>query len=218
MIGQLLINQSIINENQLEEALKIQKKSNKLLGKILEELGYCFNEDIAQTIARNAGLPYMDIDDMNIDIKIVACIPANLAVRNNMVPVRIDGDTVTIACANEPDQRVISNLKRITRKNVDVVIACDRSIKKILLESFSKTKQVKDQLQDSAGAGESVSGILEETILKAIRSRSTDIHFEPERDGFRIRLRIDGMLSGTIKLAKELPYADDIQNQNFVRA
>ena len=62
MLGQYLITNSIINEKQLEEALNIQKKNRKLIGSILLELGYCFDEDIAKAIAKNSGLPYFELN------------------------------------------------------------------------------------------------------------------------------------------------------------
>ena len=59
-------------------------------------------------------------------------------------------------------------------------------------------------MNDSGGEAESISSMLDKIIVKAVRGRSTDIHFEPERSGFKVRFRVDGFLSNTINLAKDL--------------
>ncbi|MEW6103259.1 MAG: GspE/PulE family protein [bacterium] len=201
MLGEVLIEKQIITKEQLNEALKVQRKDKGSLDQILVKLGYCLEEDIARVIAEIYGLPYIELEEIELDSFVIQSIPTNLAFRYNIIPIKIEENILYLACAKPLDPQVISNLQRLTSKQIAFYIGADSVVSSLLKRYYtdSAAPSEKTLIKD-----ESVSDILNGLVCKALKFRSSDIHFEPQRERLRVRFRIDGVLNEADSLSQEL--------------
>ena len=190
LLGETLIEKHIIQSHQLNEALKIQTKKRELLGKILIELGYITEEDIARSIAENCNLPYIELDIGNIQTEAVKYIPTALVHRHNIIPTRMEGVTLHLACDKPLPEQIVGNLQRVSGKQIALYIATSSSIKG-LRENIAGAPAVSIEEES---IDQSIIDILSKLIVKASGQRASDIHLEPGENRLQVRFRIDGML------------------------
>ncbi len=190
LLGETLIEKKIIQSQQLNEALKIQTKKRELLGKILIELGYITEEDIARSIAETYNLPYIELDVSNIQAEAVKYIPEALVHRYNIIPTKIEGVTLYLACDKPLPGQIVGNLQRVSGKQIALYIATSSSIKG-LRENITGTSTT--SLEEES-IDQSIIDILSKLIVKASGQRASDIHLEPGENRLQVRFRIDGML------------------------
>ncbi|MCK5305989.1 MAG: Flp pilus assembly complex ATPase component TadA [Candidatus Omnitrophica bacterium] len=194
MLGEILVEKKIIDEEQLNEALKAQTKYRELLGQTLVKLGHCMEEDVARAIAEIYKLPYIELEEMDIESGASQSIPANLAIKYNIIPVKIDGDTLCLACAKPLSPQIAANLQRLTNKQIAFYIGADTTIGSLLKKHYRvNSASVEEELAEET-IDQSVIDILNDYISRALRQRASDIHFEPQETKVRIRFRIDGVL------------------------
>ncbi len=204
MLGKVLIEKKIINEEQLSEALKAQTKNKELLGQILVKLGHCLEEDIARVIAEIYKLPYMELEEVEIDPAVIQSIPTNLAFKHNIIPIKREEDTLYLACAKPLNSQVISNLQRLINKQIAFYIGAASAISSLLKKYYMVgTAPLEKTLAEDVGE-QSISEILNSLICKALKFRASDVHFETQDTKMRVRFRIDGVLSAVDSLPKEL--------------
>lgn len=204
MIGKVLIDKKIIDEEQLNEALKVQTKEKELLGRILIKLGHCVEEDVARAIAENYTLPYIEVEDVNIEPGVIQYISANLAFRHNIIPVKLEENILHLACTKPLSPQVISNLQRLTGKQISFYIAADSAIGLLLKKYYALDPAFSQPLLTGEVIEQSVVNVLNDSISRALRQKSSDVHFEPQKDELRIRFRIDGVLTQADSLSMEL--------------
>lgn len=204
MLGKILVEKNIINEEQLNEALKAQAKNKELLGQILVKLGHCLEEDIAHVIAEIYKLPYMELEEMEIEPAIIQSIPANLAVKHNIIPVKSEEDTLYLACAKPLNPQVVLNLQRLINKQVAFRIAAGSAIGELINKYYTAGAAPLERISAENTGDQSVSDVLNEVICKALRFRASDIHFETQDTKMRVRFRVDGVLNTMDPLPKEL--------------
>lgn len=213
MLGKVLVEKQIINEEQLNEALKVQIKDKELLGQILVKLEHCLEEDIACVIAEIYKLPYIELEEIDIDSVVIQSIPANLACRHNIIPIKIEENTLYLACAKPLSSQVISNLQRLTNKQIAFYIAVGSVISSLLKKYYMvSTAPSEKALAENAG-DQPISDILNSLICNALRLRASDIHFESQKERLRVRFRIDGVLNEADSLSQEfaLPFISRIK-------
>ncbi len=194
MLGKVLVDKKIIDEEQLSEALKAQTKYRELLGRTLVKLGHCLEEDVARAIAEIYKLPYMELEEIDVKSKATQYIPANLALRYNIASVKVEGDILYLACARPLSPQIVANLQRLTNKQIAFYIAADSTVGSLLKEHYKvDSDSMEEELTDEA-IDQSVIDILDDHISRALRQKASDIHFEPQETKVRIRFRIDGVL------------------------
>lgn len=112
-----------ITAAQLEEALALQAKRGGLLGQIIVELGYATEEDVAQAITTQYGLPYLPLKNYTVDLDVVNSIPENVARQYCLVPVDRIGDTLTVAMADPFNQKAIEDIEHLNQCTVQVFVS-----------------------------------------------------------------------------------------------
>jgi type IV pilus assembly protein PilB len=210
LIGRALVEKGIINEEQLNESLRIQKQTREPLGDILIKLGYLTREDIARTIASTFDLEYIDLDDLDIKEEVLEKISPLLAHRYGILPIRLENSVLHVACDHPPEPQVMGNLRRLVGKQIIVHIGARPILKKLLKEkyepvesgsitaSLSGSRRTSNPLQAAAdkeyALEQNIIAFLDGIITEALTHRATDIHFESAKDRLRVRFRVDGML------------------------
>ncbi len=127
-LGQLLITSHVITEEQLKEAVSLQRREGGRLGTNLVKLGYVTEEKLIAFLSRQWGVPAVTLSDYKIDPSVLKLIPIEIARKYLIIPVARVGATLTIAMADPSNVFVIDDVKFMTGFNVDVVVASESSI------------------------------------------------------------------------------------------
>ena len=191
LIGRFLVERGMIDEFQLDEALKSQRRSNQELGIELVNLGHIDEDQIARALADIFNLQYVDLDFSIIDPESIKKISVNLARRYNIIPLRKDNGFLHIAGDRLLSPQVMGNLRSLTGSQIVLHIATAGSIRSTFKEIYQKGPELSPS-EDSA-----VIRLVDELIEKALHERASDIHFEPRKKQLNVRFRVDGLLRET---------------------
>ena len=129
-LGQLLIASNIISEDQLKEALILQRKEGGRLGTNLVKLGHITEEKLVTFLSRQYGVPAINLSDYKIDPSVLKLVPVDIARKYLIMPVARVGATLTIAMADPSNVFAIDDVKFMTGYNVEVVVSSESSILK----------------------------------------------------------------------------------------
>ena len=220
-IGEILIESSVITENQLQEAIATQKEteSGKKVGEILIE------EDMLRALAYQLDLPYYDRLPVNdIDPSLVDNIPIQFCRDNKVLPVARDDFNVTVAVVDPLNIFPLDDLRLIlSTPNVNMIVSSatviDNAINRVYERSSDASQKAVDELTDSeVGADtdlEETRDLLESTddekpiirlvhglLARAVKERASDIHIEPYESEIMVRFRIDGGLQDKMQIPK----------------
>ncbi|MBI4690974.1 MAG: type IV-A pilus assembly ATPase PilB [Nitrospirae bacterium] len=127
-LGQILITAGVITEDQLKEALNLQKKKGGRLGTNLVKLGHITEDKLATFLSKQYGMSAINLSDYKIDPSVSKLIPADMAKKYMIMPVARVGATLTIAMADPSNVFAVDDVKFMTGYNVDVVIATESAL------------------------------------------------------------------------------------------
>ena len=208
-IGEVLIAEGTITPEQLQSALEGRKRTargNERLGEAIVRLGFASDEDIARALASQLGYEFVT-QRLIADSDAVAVVPASLAARHNVLPLRHDGDgALVLAVADPTDVVAIDDLRLATgARTIRLVVAPASVITRGREQAYSLDQRgdlidqlefTDEQPEDDFGAVEDapVVRLAEGIINDAIVMGASDIHVEPGQDGTAVRYRIDGVL------------------------
>ncbi len=219
-LGELLTKASLITQDQLKEALRVQKETGGKLGETLIKLGFVAEEDITECLSQQFGVPSINLQHFEIDPGVIKLISSEVARKYNILPVNKTGATITIAMADPTNVFAMDDIKFMTGYNVEPVVASELGIKAAIDTYYGTTssielKKVMEDLQTEASEDLEVldeeeeldaealaEGAEEAPVVKlvnliltdAIRRGASDIHIEPYEKEYRVRFRIDGIL------------------------
>ncbi len=131
-LGELLVDQGLINKAQLQAALEVQKDKGGLIGQVLVDLGYVTEEAIAQAITAQYGFPYLPLENYEIDLEIVKIIPKNVAIQYCLIPVDKIGSNLTIAMANPLNSQAVEDVALLSGSCVQIFVSTAADIKKAI--------------------------------------------------------------------------------------
>ncbi len=211
-IGQILVENGFLKEEQLQQALEKQKTENgKKLGDVLLELGYVSETQLAQALSIRLKVPFVDLTTTKIDIEAVKKIPEAIAKKNCCVAFQKTDSRLTVATDDPINFYIFEELKVISGMEIHAMLATRTAINETINKAYSQqtVSNVMDNLnkeytgdeisQEDAESGERVDNApivkLVNTIVEtSFRMNASDIHIEPFKDRTRIRLRVDGEL------------------------
>ncbi len=135
-LGQLLIQSSIISEEQLKQALNIQRKEGGRLGTNLVKLGFITEEKLVAFLSKQYGVPAVNLAEYKIDVSVIKLIPSDMAKKYLIMPVARVGATLTIAMADPSNVFAIDDVKFMTGYNVEVVVSSESAIITAITEFY----------------------------------------------------------------------------------
>ena len=223
-IGELLIREGLLTREQLIRALEEHVNSpGQRLGYTVVKLGLVSETDVVRMLARQYRLPAVDLSRFKVDLRLLKLIPAELAYRHSVLPLKLDGRTLTVAIADPLAMGVMDDLKFITRFDIQPVLAGEFSIRNAIEKNYEAAElQMAEVLEQVAAEEEDVevlqavkddvpeapAGAVDEApvvrlinaLLKdAVIKGASDIHFECFEHELRVRYRIDGALQEVMK-------------------
>lgn len=205
-LGELLINDGLITTEQLEKALGTHRKSGERLGKTLINLGFVSEENILQALERQLGISRINLAQHPPDREVAMLIPAALAERHQILPLRKEGRRLTLAMFDPTNFFAIDDVRMVTGLEVQAVIAAESDLQRAIANAYGVRDIVeraitKLQAEDLAAATEiqttddaPVISIVNGLISQAVKDRASDIHIEPLERLVRVRFRVDGVL------------------------
>ena len=122
-LGELLLERGIINQAQLEKALRFQKEKGGLIGQVLVSLGFAKEEEIAQSLTVQYGFPYLPLECYEINAEAIRLIPQNVALQYNLVAIDKIGDLLTIAMSNPLNYQAVEDIETISKCKVQVFVS-----------------------------------------------------------------------------------------------
>lgn len=137
-LGELLIDRGIINRDQLNKSLKIQQDKGGLLGRILVELGYAREEEIAQALTVQYGFPYLPLECYEVNVDAMKLIPKNVAEQYNLIAIDRMGDLLTIAMSNPLNSQAVEDIEMITNCSVQVFVSTMTDVTNAIEKCYQK--------------------------------------------------------------------------------
>lgn len=122
-IGDLLVEQGIINRHQLDKAVMHQKETGGLLGEALIKLGYALEEDVAHALTSQYGFPYLPLSNYEIDDEILSSIPLITCEKFCLIPIDRIGESLTLAMANPLNIQAIEEVERLSGCSVQAFVS-----------------------------------------------------------------------------------------------
>lgn len=122
-LGEILLERGLINKDQLEKALAVQKEKGGLIGQIFVMLGYVKEEEIAHVLTVQYGFPYLPLENYEINSEAIKLIPLNVAKQYNLIAVDKIGDLLTIAMSNPLNVQAVEDIELLTKCKVQVFVS-----------------------------------------------------------------------------------------------
>jgi len=221
-IGELLVKENLLSSEQLLKAREESSTMGKRLGAQITALGFMDENELTEFVAKQYGVPSINLEDFQIEPEVLALIPEGVANKHSVVPVNRAGSTLILATADPSNIFALDDIKFLTGYDIQPVVASEDAIRKAIETYYAEPEE--DILDDvMAGFNDDgidfVSGEEEEDaeglakdaedapvvklvnliLTDAIKKTASDIHIEPYEKSFRVRYRIDGVLYEVMK-------------------
>ena len=151
-IGELLLKEKRISPEQLQEALNYQKANGGKLGFNLVKLGFVKDEELTALLSKQYGVPSINLGEFEIDPAVIKLIPAETALKYQIVPLSRAGATLTIAMTDPTNVFAMDDIKFMTGYNVEPVVASETSLEEAMEKYYGSTRSLQLK-QDSGGGG-----------------------------------------------------------------
>ena len=224
-LGDLLVREKIINPQQLEQALREQKRSGGRLGSVLIKLGFLSDEEVTNFLSRQYGVPAINLQYFEIDSSVTKLIPEETARKHHILPLSRVGASLTIAMVDPTNVFAMDDIKFMTGFNIEPVVASETSIMEgidkayaaaavpeanldEIMASMGEEADVELQAEEEEKALADLEASAEEApivklvnliLTDAVKRGASDIHIEPYEKDYRVRFRIDGVLQNIMQ-------------------
>src|SRR5881628_165381 len=219
-LGDLLVKEKVITQEQLTQATKVQKETNCRLGSALVKLNILTDEDVTNFLSRQYGVPAINLSYFEIDSAVVKLIPHDTAKRYQILPLSRVGASLTIAMVDPTNVFAMDDIKFMTGFNIEPVVASESSILEGIEKAYGTTQQadLEEVMQSMTDMGDAdvelqseesemdladlekaadeapIVKLVNLVLTDAVKRGASDIHMEPYEKEFRVRFRIDGVL------------------------
>jgi MSHA biogenesis protein MshE len=226
-LGEILVQQKLLSEEQLGLALADQKRSGRKLGRVFVENGYVTEEQIASALARQLNIPYLNLKFFNINPELVRTLPETQARRFRALVLEDRHGSLLVGMSDPTDLFAYDEIARIVRQDIVLAVVNETEVVAAIDRIYRRTEDISDlarELEQDVGDVSVDFGALaaanpnveEAPVVKLLQSvfedatqvRASDIHVEPQEGRLQIRFRIDGVLhlqtEADIKIAPSL--------------
>ena len=216
-LGDLLVELGYITEEQVLEAIKVQKTTGKRLGRIFVELGYITEDGLLDILELQLGIPKINLDLIDIDMNAVSTISEGLAKKYNLIPVGFKDGKLVVAMSDPLNIFAEEDVMLASGYKIDIRIARGSEINDAITKYYSKDYMSKTEVKLNEVVEEDIEDepiieseedsptvvFIDRVIENAIKNNASDIHIEPYKDKIVIRYRIDGKLKKQFEAPKE---------------
>jgi MSHA biogenesis protein MshE len=211
-MGDLLVQQKLISQEQLQFALEQQKRSGRKLGRVLVDNAFVTEEQISEALAKQLNIPYINLKYYNINLELVRQLPENQARRFRSIVLEERNGMLLVGMADPTDLFGFDEVTRILKRDIDVAVVTEGQLLESIDRGYRRTEEISglarelsEELGDSYvdfGAMTDNVGVEEAPVVKLLQTmfddatqiRASDVHIEPQEGKLMIRFRIDGAL------------------------
>jgi type IV pilus assembly protein PilB len=222
-LGEILVKESLITQDQLQKALEFQRANGGKLGSCLTKMGYITDDDITGVLSRQYGVPSINLRFYEIDPIIIKLIPQDTAQRYQVIPLSRVGSVLTIAMTDPTNVFAMDDIKFMTGFNVEPVVASESAIGDAISRFYgagsggTNQEEISNLMKDLVEDDQELELAAEEAELDAasleraaeeapiiklvnliltdsVKRGASDIHIEPYETEMRVRFRVDGQL------------------------
>jgi general secretion pathway protein E len=219
-IGQILVKHTSLTQEQLDEALRIQKEEGGLLGEILVRKNLIVPHELMRALCVQLGFRFAeDLKPNDIDVKLIQDIPINYAKTKEVIPLALEDGTLQVAVSDPFNESVQEDLQVLTGHHVSVTVSTSMRIQEAINRVYERaSSNIVEKLEDEFDETYDLEGpmdILEATehdsqvikfvnsiLFQAVKEKASDIHIEPYEKDFVVRFRVDGVLKDKIRQPK----------------
>ena len=210
-LGDKLVRLGLITPDQLEIALKEQKRTGELLGEVLLRLGFITEEQLMNVLSERKGIERVELSSYLIDPEVVKLIPKKLAEKYKIIPIAKEDGALVIGMVNPFDFEAIDVVSRFTGTRVKPVAIKEKEFEETFSKYYGEAKSIEELieeiLEEKVPPGEvdtRIIQIVDYIILKGVKDKASDIHIEPAEAVTRVRYRIDGVMTLGFILPKQI--------------
>ena len=218
-LGQVLIMQGSVTEDELEAALEAQRATGERIGRILVDEGVITEIQLVQALAAASGVDFVDLSERILDPTAARRIPEPFARRSKAVPIAWEDDRLVVAMVNPSDVFTLDDLRTMSGVPVRPVMADERQLMKALegvwrggADAEAMLQLASDELDEDdlpggvadTTADAPVVQFVNELLTRAVHERASDIHLEPTGGSLRVRFRVDGVTHDVMNVPRQL--------------
>ena len=219
-IGDLLVKNGRITQEQLNEAVALQRSEGGRLGTKLLKLGFISEDDLVAFLSQQYGVPAINLEEVEVDDSVIELIPADVSRKYTILPISRAGAKITVAMVDPTNVFAMDDIKFMTGYNVEPVVASESALRNAIDGYYGSTQaiELKRVMEDLSDADQAELEVLDEDeeldirsleeeaeeapvvrlvniiLTDAIKRGASDIHVEPYEKEYRVRYRIDGIL------------------------
>jgi type IV pilus assembly protein PilB len=218
-LAEILVDEEVVTDTQLDLAVLEQESTGQSLGRTLVNLGFVSERELVSTLARQLGLPFVDLTEFDVDARAATLVSIAVMRRHGVIPIAFSGDRLVVAMSDPSNVVAADDVRTVTGYEIETVVATREDIN-TALDRFSRLsdeiESVADDLlsqEDEAGDLGDLKAITEEApivkfvnllISQAVADGASDIHIEPGERDLRVRYRIDGVLHEVMRSPRSI--------------
>ena len=211
-LGDLLVAQQFITQDQLENALAEQKKSGLKLGRQLIALNYVDENTLLGLLSTQLGIPFIELKHFRFDKELVQTLPESIARRYRVMVLKEENGEILLGMADPTDIFGLDEIQKVISKPIKTAVVRESELLDILDIAYSRAGEIanlagqldEELAEDAVDLGDIVTDatdndapvvkLLQKVFEEALSTKASDIHIEPDENVLRIRQRIDGVL------------------------
>ena len=227
-IGELLVKENLLSAEQLAKAREESRAKGERLGAQITSLGYLDENELTDFVAKQYGVPSINLDEFEIESSVIQLIPEEVAAKHTVIPVNRAGSTLILATADPSNIFGLDDIKFLTGYNIQPVVAAEEAIRRAIDRYYDQSTSIEDVMGDfddsdidlvsdaddvdinelaKASEDAPVVKLVNLILTDAVKKAASDIHVEPYERHFRVRFRIDGVLYEVMKPPMKLKNA-----------
>ncbi|MFQ5416560.1 MAG: ATPase, T2SS/T4P/T4SS family, partial [Myxococcota bacterium] len=219
-IGELLVKENLLTAEQLHNARDEARSKNVRLGAQITSLGYLDETELTDFVAKQYGVPSINLEEFEIDRAVIQLIPEDVAIKHTVIPVNRAGSTLIVATPDPSNIFALDDIKFLTGYNIQPVVTAEEAIRRAIDNYYDQSSSLEDVMGDfddsdidlvHDGEDIDINELARESedapvvklvnliLTDAVKREASDIHIEPYEKSFRVRYRIDGVLYEVMK-------------------
>ncbi|MGH2673321.1 MAG: GspE/PulE family protein [Actinomycetota bacterium] len=218
-LGQILLEQGLLEQDQLDRALDEHRNTPKSLGRVLIDLGYIRERDLVRALAEQVGLEFVDLTEYRIDPGIATLIPEAICRRYRALAIGERDGKLLVAMSDPANVYALDDIRTITGRDVQPVVATANDVEQAIAKFSGAGDQVEalaseavealereEDLSDVEAAVEDapIVKLVQAIMNQAVTDRASDVHIEPTEKDVRVRFRVDGVLHEVMHSPKSI--------------
>jgi type IV pilus assembly protein PilB len=217
-LGQILLEEGLLTQEQLDRALEQHRNTPKSLGRVLIDLGFIRERDLVKALAQQVGLDFVDLSEYPIEATATTLLPEQLARRYRALPIAEQDGRLLVAMSDPANVYALDDIRSVTGRDVKPLVATAQDVE----QAINKYSQLGDQVEAIAseaaeqlneGADADIDAAVEDApivrlvnaiMTQAVQDRASDVHIEPTEKDVRVRFRVDGVLHEVMHSPKNI--------------